>query len=103
MYNSMCMHTGNKGKSHQSLDQVDDSLIEGVVGALTGHLQHTLHELLGICLHHAAQLSACSQEFCAMAPGLRCGEAFRLTGLRAFCYLFMGYNNAMKSLSRSRG
>lgn len=103
MYNSMCMHTDTKEESHQSLDQVDNPLIEGVIRALTGHLQHTLHELLGICLHHAAQLSAYSQEFCVMAPGLKCGEAFRLTGLRAFCYLFMGYNNAMKSLSRSTG
>ena len=48
--------------SHQSLDKVDNPLIEGVIGALAGHLQHTLHELLGICLHHANKLTAPSQK-----------------------------------------
>ena len=43
--------------SHQSLDKVDEALIEGVIGALAGHLQHTLHELLGVCLHRANNLT----------------------------------------------
>ena len=48
--------------SHQSLDKVDNALIEGVIGALAGHLQHTLHELLGICLHRVKKLTAPSQK-----------------------------------------
>ena len=48
--------------SHQSLDKVDNALIEGIIGALTGHLQHTLHELLGICLRRANELTTPSQK-----------------------------------------